>query len=246
MRSMMKVLAAGFLLGGCALAHTSALADVTVADTMTDSATNPAGTWKLYKGDFKAGDKISLAWRGYGNLRMRLHDRKTGKQIMDGSTPVAVTYVGAFSWNQAATMDLTIPVDAPDAVLVIKNPEQNGGQISFQASSGATLQPMTPPSVWVQPPDFWPGWGGERNGSAWIANIGDVPLTFSTDIYLLTPDHSAMWLFWGDWIANREVAPGAWTNEVFHIGMQQPFVQLRMKCTAYGETYTVPFNFLVY
>lgn len=121
-------------------------------------AMTPNTSVALYRAAFAAGDQVRLVFRGPAHLRLALFDRSSGRPIIGpGGQPVTLTYAGDLgpkpksladlgSYYQAThTMTLAVPVNVPDAVLLVKNPDAHTTAIGYEIFTRPRLTHLTNP-----------------------------------------------------------------------------------------------------
>lgn len=247
MRTILKACTLTLLTLLCLTARPNAQAQgIAASGTLTDQVSNANLTFKFYKANFHAGDAVRVRWIGGAHLRMNLYDQYTNKPILDANgNPIAIQYNGPLYYGLIPTLTLTIPVDAPNAILVLKNPETQSGQVSFQLETYNTLTEMTAPTCWVNYPSFT-RIGNQIRVDYTLSNLGTGIIGSSkADILVSYAGLPYPYTILNSWLRGYALPGGSVVGNTLYVGSTANYITFLVSNTTFGETFTTNFNFLI-
>lgn len=257
MRSFLKTLALGVALVACAAANQNAnaqtLPPLRASGTLYNSS-NPGLTFAYYAVNLKAGDPITVKFKGPSHFQVRIYDRLSGKPMVDrNGLSVKWQYNGALNtspWTAYSTwytMNLTMPVNAPDAIMVVKNPEAASGGISYQVYCNPTLVYVPTPTPLVLRPTF------QKVGTALdtkiqmnyqVSNGASLPIPVTTVQMYDNTRLTFQSLFTAPQSVGYIPAHSTSATKSVKFDTTVTRISLAVSSTVYGETKTTSFTFL--
>jgi len=245
MRAWAKALILSLVLTSAVSTARTAKADPLAALSFVTDSGAPSQTWKLFQSSFSAGDAVTVVWRGPAHLRLSVWDRDAGTQTLDKSgAPVVFQYTGNTSIFSTNTMTVHIPVDVPNAMLVVKNPDVSTGLALFYVYSYDAMRLTTPPAMLIFWPSLSPTNAGQTLATFGTMDLGDVAATHVyTKLLYVAPYSNSITTVADDGLQDATIRPGQIVPGTVHIPAGVFCYCLQISTTTYGETSNANYNF---